>query len=114
MKVKVFEKNKWREVDGYDFDDFLSAVVYSEFPFKFTDCTDEEVEDFVDYLNEKSTALDDGDYQNWYCEADTADMLYVFEDMHCMDLLQALKRAKKKVEEYNNCIADVFSDVEEG
>lgn len=112
MKIKVFEQNKWREVDGYDFDDFLSAVVYSELPFKFTDCTDEEIENFVNYLNEESTGLDDGEYQCWYCEADTTDMLYVFEDMHCMDLLEALKNAERKVKEYNNCITNEYSDVE--
>ena len=100
MKIKVFEQNKWREVDGYDFDDFLSAVVYSELPFKFTDCTDEEIENFVNYLNEESTGLDDGEYQCWYCEADTTDML------------EALKNAERKVKEYNNCITNEYSDVE--
>ena len=113
MKIKVFEQKKWREVNGYDFNDFINAVVYPELPFKFTDCTDEEIEEFVKYLYDESGCLDDGEYQNWYCDADMADMVYVFENMHCKLLLEALRDAERKVDEYSDCIANWSEDEDE-
>ena len=108
MKVKVFENNEWREVDGYDFDDFVSDVVYPELPFVFTDCTDEEIEKFVNYLNEESTGLDDGEHQCWYCKANTVDMPYVFENMNCKRLPLALVEAERTAKEYKKCIENLY------
>lgn len=108
MKVKVFENNEWREADGYDFDDFVSDVVYSELPFVFTDCTNEEIEEFVGYLNEESTGLDDGEYQCWYCEANTADMPYVFENMNCKTLPLVLAEAERTLKEYKKCMENLY------
>ena len=49
MKIEIFTSNEWVEIGGYDFDYFMEQVVNEEVPFRFTDCTEDEVNDFADY-----------------------------------------------------------------
>lgn len=62
MKIETFVGNKWVEVEGYDFDDFMGQVVEGEVPFRFTDCTEDEIDNFANYCKEESAGLDDCDY----------------------------------------------------
>ena len=107
MKISVWERDKWIDLIENSFAVFLEDVVYSEKPFKFTDCTDEEIEEYVHYLYDESCCLDDGEYYRWYCEADKPNVVYIFEDMVCLDLNNALHCAEKLVEKYRKYLTDL-------
>lgn len=84
MKIMLFNKeNKWVEVEnGLDFDTFYEEVVLEERPFKFADCTDDDKERFLLYLESESVGLDDGDYQNFCVDDDNSvDNTFIFDDL---------------------------------
>ena len=110
MKIEIYKDKKWKEIDGYDFDIFISAVAYMEYPFKFTDCTNKEIEEFIKYLNTESGCLDDDEYYRWCCKADTSNVVYIFEDMCCKELTEALENAKRKVEEYEKYMVNICKE----
>jgi hypothetical protein len=98
MKIFVFANDKeWTEYNYEDFDGFFDDIVQRECAFKFGECTEWDINVFLENLEEKSTCLDDCDYYSFSCNrlpSDTIEDVYIFNDLrlYTLDELIALRQ----------------------
>jgi len=110
MRIEIFLNNKWEEVEGYDFDDFMDEVINAEIPFRFTDCTEDEIDNFADYCSNESAGLDDCDYYRIDFDFDTPHEVYIYDDCVCRlfeDYVTVINRRAEKINEISANIKKV-------
>ena len=105
MKIFIFKDNKeWIEYADYnDFDSFFDDVIQEDCAFKFADCTEEEIDNFLDYIQAKSTCLDDCDYYRFSCDRrtiDTIEDVYIFNDLILYTLDEIIKLTQSHLNYY--------------
>lgn len=100
MKIMFWENKRWNVLEKTDFDSFYDEIVQNEMPFKFVDCTEDEVDNYIDYINEESAGLDDCDYYSFSFEIDDIEDIHIFDDNVCYTLKEATQKAKKIFEYY--------------
>ena len=98
MKIFIFENEKeWIEYDYKGFDEFFDDIVVNECAFRFADCEEDEIDDFLNNIGEKSTCLDDCDYYSFNCDrrnSDTIADIYIFDSLvlYTLDEIIALRQ----------------------
>lgn len=114
MKIMIFE-NKWVEVErGLNFGTFYSKVILAERPFKFVDCTDDEKEEFLLYLENESAGLDDREYGRFdVSDNNSVDNIFIFDDFQLYTLDSAISRHELILNQYKNFKKRVLSFHEE-
>ena len=102
MKIMKFVDKKWVEVkNAENFDTFLIEIVWKECPFIFTDCTEEEKDDYIDRIGEESTALDDCDYYRFNCDDESSvDEIFIFDDLVLCTLDRVIRYYERVAENF--------------
>ena len=104
MKIFIFANNKeWAEYIYEDFDGFFDDIVQEECVFRFAECTEEEIDDFLENLEEKSTCLDDCDYYSFSCNrlsSDTIENVYIFDNLKLYTLDEIIALRQKQLNYY--------------
>lgn len=118
MKIMIFNKeNKWVEVEnGLDFDTFYNEVILTERPFKFADCTDDDKERFLLYLDSKSAGLDDIEYYQFnVSNGNSVDNIFIFDDLQLYTLDRVIGRHEAILDYYKKFQREIKeNDEEEG
>ena len=99
MRIFTFDENnnEWIEYNYEDFDGFFDDIVQNECTFRFTECTEDEIDSFLYELEKKSTCLDDCDFYTFSCErrdSDTINDTYIFDNLvlYTLDEIIALRQ----------------------
>ena len=105
MKIFTFDENnnEWIEYNYEDFDGFFDDIVQNECAFRFTECTEKEIDIFLDYITKKSTCLDDCDYYRFSCDRrtiDTIEDVYIFNDLILYTLDEIIKLTQSHLNYY--------------
>ena len=104
MKIFVLANNKeWIEYNYKDFDGFFDDIVQKECAFRFAESTENEIDDFLENLEENSTGLDDCDYYSFNCERrilDTIEDVYIFYDLVLYTLDEIIALRQKQLNYY--------------
>ena len=107
MKIEIFVNAKWVEIEGCDFDDFMEQVVNEELPFRFVDCTEDEISDFAVYCANESAGLDDCDYYRLDFDFDTPQEVYIYDDYSCRVFEDYVTVINRRAKEINEILADI-------
>lgn len=100
MIIEVFKNGVWNNKEIEDFDDFYADIVLEEIPFKFN-CTEEEKEKFLEFIDRKSAGLDDCDYYRFNCDYDgSVDEIYIFDDLVLCTLDRTIKYYERVAENF--------------
>lgn len=105
MKIMLLnEENKWVEVEnGLDFDTFYDEVIIEERPFKFAECTDDDKERFLCYLDEESTCLDDCEYYQFSVnDGNSVDNIFIFNDYQLYTLDEVITKHERSLNYYKD------------
>lgn len=104
MKIFVFANDKeWTEYNYKGFDSFFNDIVRKECAFKFGECTEWDINVFLENLEEKSTYLDDYDYYSFSCNrlpSDTIENVYIFNDLRLYTLDEIIALRQKQLNYY--------------
>ena len=99
MKIFTFDENnnEWIEYNYVSFDEFFDDIVQNECAFRFANCEEKEIDDFLDNISEESGCLDDCDYYSFSCERRTSDTIkdtYIFDNLvlYTLDEIIALRQ----------------------
>lgn len=116
MKIMLFNKeNKWVEVEnGLDFDTFYDNVIIEERPFKFVDCTNDDKERFLRYLDNESTCLDDCEYYQFdTSDENSVDNIFIFDNYQLCTLDEVISKHERSLNYFKNFKRQVSNAYEE-
>lgn len=110
MNIFAFRNDGWEEYNYEDFDNFFDDIVQTETIFMFSNCTEDEIDDFLDKLESKSTGLDDVDYYRFDCtrsDSMTKDDIYLFYDLELQTLDEVIKQREGELKYFKNLKAKI-------
>lgn len=105
MRIFTFDENnnKWVEYNYEDFRRFFDDVVQKECAFKFAECTEDKIDDFLDKIEDTSTCLDDCDYYRFSAcrrDMDTIEDIYIFYDLILYTLNEIIALRQRQLNYY--------------
>lgn len=106
MKIFTFGNDGWNEYVYEDFDSFFDNVVQTETFFMFSDCTEEEIEEFFDDVASETAGLDDEDYYRFFTyKRDFMNKkdIYVYNDL----VLTTFDKLLENTQSYLNYLEEI-------
>lgn len=104
MNIFYFRNNEeWvNYTSPFDFDNIFNDIILEGCLFQFSDCTEDEIDEFLDNIDAESSGLDDVYYYRFCCDRSdsmTKNDIYIFNDLVLTTFDKLIESVKNRLKD---------------